>query len=153
MDNKKTVGVWLVVCAILFLLGIGLGLLLIQQPNSKIQTADNLSSKVVSSIVAYGQVKNIDGRNITLSNLGDSLTISLTDNAQIYAFSTSASSATSVASSTGKSKSVAPVKSTTPVQRTAAFENIKVGDSVNVALRLGTDGQMQGTSLVILPVK
>lgn len=134
MDKKQLITL-IVVSVVLFLLGGALGVLLQGQmgpQKTKVAAVQSLSSKAISSVVAYGQVDSINGRDITLSNLGDSLTVSLLDNAQVYSFTTQKGS-------------------TAPVQQTLKFENIKVGDKVNVAVKLLPTGQMQGSSVIILP--
>lgn len=140
VNNKKQSVILIVAGILIFLVGVGLGITL-QNSNKaqarKVQAVNNLVSKVVSSIVAYGQVENIDGRNITLSNLGDNLVISIADNAQVYSFTTP------VAGKNG---------ATAPVQQTVKFEDIKIGDNVNVAVKLSPSGQMQGSSVIILPM-
>jgi hypothetical protein len=138
--EKKYITILLSVAGILLIAFVFyLGMLF--QSSSKIQliknqTVSTLSSKTVSSINAYGKVSNINGKNVTLSNLGDRLVILMTDTSHIYSI---------VAPSLGK-KTV-----NVPIQKTIYFEDIKVGDSVNVVLKLLSDGQLQGQSLVVLP--
>ncbi|MGD0576647.1 MAG: hypothetical protein ABSA74_01050 [Candidatus Staskawiczbacteria bacterium] len=138
-ENKSKLVILIIVGVALFLIGGGLGIVSTQKGSqrTKIEATNSLSSKVVSSIIAYGQVKNIDGRNITLSNLDDNLTISIADNAQVYSFTTP------VAGKNG---------GTAPVQQTVKFENIKIGDNVNVAIKLLPSGQLEGSSVIILPL-
>jgi hypothetical protein len=134
--NKVTSIVLLVGAGILLLVfGVGLGVLYQnQQPLSQTEKAVEavkfLSSKTVPSIVAYGQVTKIDGRNITLFYSGDSITINMDANSQVYLF---------VNDSTGK-----------PVQKKVEFGEIKVGDNLNITLKLLVDGQLQGQSVFIL---
>lgn len=134
MDNKK-LAILIIAGIVLVLLG-GVAGVIFQakflSPQSKSMNA--LSSKVISSIVAYGQVKNINGKNVTLSNLGDNLLISIADNAQVYSFTTPPGSA----------------KNTAPVQQTGKFDDLKVGDNVNVAVKLLPTGQLEGVSVIIL---
>ena len=140
MYSKKQLIILIIVGVVLFLLGGAVGIIAIQggAQQGKIKMANSLSSKVVSSIVAYGQVKSIDARNLTLANLGDSLTVPVASTAQIYAFITPAT--------TGKSKTTSA-----PIQQTVSFQNIKVGDNVNVTIRLLATGQLEGSSVIILP--
>lgn len=102
---------------------------------SKLQPAvKTLSSKVVPSIVAYGQVSDMQGRNITLNYGGDSITVPIAENSNVYSF-------------------VAPVagsKTTTPTQQKVQFAEIKKGDSLNVSLKLLPDGTIQGQNVIIL---
>jgi hypothetical protein len=136
MYTKKQLAILVSAAVVLFLVGFALGYLLHPQKAAdkvKIQAATNLSSKVVSSVVAYGQVKSISGRNITLSNLGDSLTILVAADAPIYSF-------------------IVKDKATAPVQQKVSFGSIKIGDSVNVAVKTLSSGQLEGSSVIILPV-
>ena len=50
------------------------------------QIVKDLSSKVIPSIAAYGKVAKINGKNITLSYQGDSVTILVRDDAKVYYF-------------------------------------------------------------------
>lgn len=138
MDKKQLITL-IVVGVLLFLIGGAVGLLYGMQGGSrgaKVEAVNNLSSKVVSSIVAYGQVAKIEGRNITLSYLGDNLEVFITDTARIYSLTPA---------STGKTGTVAPV------QKTVDFGAIKVGDSVNVVLKLSANGKTEGSSVIIFP--
>jgi len=144
-NNKKQLVILTTVGALILLIGIGLGVVFQMQNKTQVENrkaVNSLSSKVVSSITAYGQVKNIEGRNITLSNLGDNLTISIANNAQAYSFSTP-----TTADKNGK------VTTGVPVQKTVKFGDIKVGDNVNIAIKLLPTGQVQGQTVVILPAQ
>ena len=118
-----------------FVLGGGLGVYYASEaggvPGSKAavktQAVQTLSSKVIPSITAYGQVSKIDGKNITLNYGGDSLTIKLRDDAQIFF----------------------PSTATTP-QKMAKFEDIKVGQNVSMNIKLLPDGQIEGQLVIIL---
>lgn len=136
MIEKKQLIILISAGVLIFLIAGALGFVL-GMPHgpqkAKIETATNLSSKVISSMVAYGQVKNIDGRNITLNNLGDDLTISISNTAQVYSFSV-------------------PEGATAPVQKTIKFEDIKVGDKINATIKTLPNGQLEGESVIILPV-
>lgn len=135
--NKITSIALLVGAGLLLLIfGVGLGVLFQDKqesssPSNKITEAVKaLSSKTVPSIVAYGQVTKIDGRDITLSYNGDNITITIDANGQVYSF---------VNDSTGK-----------PVQKKVEFKEVKVGDNLNITLKLLSDGQLQGQSVFIL---
>jgi len=133
--NKKQLVFLIVIGVLLFVLGGVLGVAYDTNKTpqqTKVKTVNSLSSKVVSSIVAYGQVVSIEGKNITLNNLGDNLVISIADNAKIYSLTI-------------------PSGAKAPVQSIGEFGDIKQGDSVNVNLKLLTDGQLEGSSVVILP--
>lgn len=138
MDQKNLV-IFAVIGLVIFIVGGGLGILY-QSKNPaqvvKIQAVQTLSSKVIPSITAFGQVSNIDGKNITLSFGGDSLTIKIRDDAQVYL------PATSTTDKNGK-----PVISP---QQTAQFSDIKKGENVSVNLKLLPDGQLEGQLVIII---
>ena len=142
VERKNNLVVLIIAGVLIFLVGGGLGIVFMQRGSQqiKIETASSLASKVVTSMVAYGKVENIDGKNITLSNLGDNLTISMADNAQVYSFTTPTTTDKNGKVTTG-----------TPIQQTVKFGDIKIGDNVNVAIKLLPNGQMQGSSVIILP--
>ncbi|MBI3337055.1 MAG: hypothetical protein HY005_00320 [Candidatus Staskawiczbacteria bacterium] len=89
-----------------------------------------LSSKTVLSTVAYGKVSKIEGRDITLAYNGDSIKISMAANSPVYSF---------VNDSAGK-----------PVQKKVDLREIKIGDNLNITIKLLPDGQIQGQSALIL---
>jgi len=122
----------------LFVLGGGLGILYEAQQNGpqtgKSQTEANnlvrdLSSEVVRSIVVYGKVEAIDGKNIIVSNGGDIITIELSENIQAYSSSRD---------DLGR-----------PSQQEIQIKDIKKGDILNITSKLLPDGQLQGLSVFI----
>lgn len=96
-------------------------------------TIKALGSKVVSpsSINAYGKVTNIQGRSVTFVREGDSATVVVKDNSQIFSFVKPADSASA------------------PIQQKASFKDIKVGDSINVNLKILPDGQLEATTVIL----
>jgi len=144
--DKKTSIVLFVISAVFFVLGGGLGVLYQEQKSvseiqdsPKTKAVQTLSSKVIPSITAFGQLTNIDGRNVTLTFGGDSLTVKIRDDAQIY-----------LPATTTKDSKGNPV---TAPQQTAKFSDIKVGDNVSVNLKLLPDGQIEGQLVIILGAK
>lgn len=133
MDEKKIAVIIPIIAALI--MGGAIGIYFqFQKDAPKLNIARNviksLSSKVVPSIVAFGKVSKIDGRNITLDYNGDSITISIINDAQIYG-------------SSGQDG-----------QTAESFENIKMGDNLSVNLKVLPDGQLQGQSIIILnPIK
>jgi len=103
----------------------------------KAESAQILGSKVISSISAFGKVSKIQDRDITLSSLGDVLSVDMPDTVRVYSFT------------------VAPADknglSSTAKQKIASFGDIKVGDSINANLKLLPTGKFQGVSVIILP--
>lgn len=93
-------------------------------------TIKDLSSKIIVSSVAYGQVSKIESRNITLWQNGDSLKINIPESIPIYSF---------VNNSEGKS-----------VQIKVDFKAVKVGDTLNIVIKVLPDGQIKSQSVLIL---
>jgi len=103
----------------------------IQSQNTQSVIKD-LSSKVVLSSTAYGQVSSINGRDITLTYEKDSLKIKVKDDVIIYA----------------------PTKenfSGVGDQPQVQFENIKEGDNLNVSFKLLSNGTLEGQVITIIP--
>ncbi len=146
MDKKISI-ILFVIGAIFFVLGGGLGILYQSQKDVplppkeivKIEAVQILSSKVIPSITAFGQVTNIEGKNITLTFGGDSLKVKVRDDAQFY-----------LPATTTKDKDNKPIISP---QQTAKFSDIKIGNNVSVNLKLLPDGQIEGQVVIILGVR
>jgi len=119
-----------------FLLGGALGMYYQKGPgvglSSNSDLVKTLSSKVVPSMIAYGAVSKIDGRTLTLTYGTDSIVVPVAEGAQVFSFTQT---------TTGS----------TPTQKEANFSDIKVGNSINVSLKLLSNGNLQGTSVIILP--
>ena len=124
----------------IFILGAGTGVVFMAQKNApkfKIAARDaevvkNLSSKTVPSIVAYGKVEKIEGKNITLAFSGDTITVPIAPNAHIFSL-----------------RSVVDKTNGSSVQD-SSFEKIKNGDTLSINLKLLADGTMQGSTINIL---
>ena len=132
---NKTISAVLIPGLLFLVLGIGVGFLyktLSISPQIQKTTAviKDLSSKTVLSITAYGQVSNIEGEDITLSHNGDSIKVGMKENSPVYSFTND---------STGK-----------PVQKKVSLKEIKIGDNLNITIKLLPDGQIQGQSVLIL---
>ena len=121
---------------------LGLGYIIGQAQTESSQTETPLSSLIESKVTkglsttALGEVIEISGRNITLSNEGDILTISIKEDATIAR--------------------LAPPTETTEAPQPAArkeieFAEIKVGDWVNIASQLKADGTLEGIDVMISP--
>jgi len=83
-----------------------------------------INSKVIPSPIAFGEITKISGRIVTLNYAGESLDISVKDNAQIYSFSQG--------------------------QKQIDFSQIKVGDWLNITIEVLPDGQVQGLSVAVV---
>ncbi|HLD52070.1 MAG TPA: hypothetical protein VJA82_02085 [Sediminibacterium sp.] len=139
--ERKNLTIIIVVAVVAVIIGLALGMNLSpksavsKEQSNKFETAvKSLSSKVIPSIIAYGQVTKIENKNITLTYNNETLTIPLTQSTSIYTF---------VAPETGS-------KTTAPTQKKAAFSEIKVGDSLNITIKLLPDGTIEGQSVIIL---
>ena len=133
--NKAILVVFVIIGIIIFAVGVTLGIFYQIQKDApellKAAALEKLSSAVVPSIVAYGQVTSISGSEITLSNAGDSLTIFIASDANVSSFSTNQGS---------------------PLEQKVGFAEIKTGDYVNISVKLSSDGQMEGDVVIILPL-
>lgn len=127
---------------ILLGLGFGLGLDWAQKEIKKAKVESPLAvllgSKVIGSIdaIASGEVKEISGRNLTLSKEGDTFTIPVSQEARI-------------------NRIVPPKKISEPPQPTTVeeigFEEIKIGDKVNIVCKLKADASLEGVDVTVLP--
>lgn len=135
--------VLLVVCA----LGAGLGIFYqtqqapqFAQAGSSVQTMaatiSKLSSGLVPSIVAYGQVTNINGQNLTLSFANQSMTIGMAQNVPVYSFTPSTSS-------------TALKSNVVSAQKAITLSDIKKGDYANVTIKILPNGQMEGQTIIV----
>ena len=88
-------------------------------------TVKELSSPVITPIVAYGQVKKIDGKNITLNFNEGSLTVKIKDDAKVY-YSTSNGN------------------NSAPTMKEVNFNNIKVNDTLDIFLEISKDNRLEG---------
>ena len=99
------------------------------QTKEVVKTVNVLGSKTVPSIVAYGQVEKIEGKNITLTNMGDSITVKIKDNAQIISF----------------------LNRDDPIaNKQANFSDIKKGDTLNITVKVLPNGSLEGETAIIL---
>jgi hypothetical protein len=144
MNKPIAIFISIIVLLLVFVLGGGIGILyqtrkdapLLEKAAQSEGVIKNLSSKTVLSIVAYGQVTNIQGRDITLTYAGDTLTVRIKENSMIYSLVTP--------STTQKGAAAAPT------QQKAEFKDIKKGDNLNVTLRLLPDGQLEASVVMIM---
>ena len=142
--NKITI-YSLIIIIVLVSLGTGAGLGIFYQAQKdapqikKSQTIEStvkeLSSKVVSSVNSYGQVESINGKNIILTNNGDSITIKILDKAIIYSL---------IPDNTSGAKTVSG-------RRQIEFKDIKKNDTLNIVLKVLPDGQFESQMVVVMP--
>lgn len=142
MSKTNIIVLVIVIAVVGVIVGLGLGMMLQKQADapkvSKFAAYETavkaLSSKAVPSIIAYGQVSNIEGRKVTLNYSGETLVVDVAQNANVYALTPAAGAK-------------AP---TAPVQRKALFTEVKKGDNLNITLKLSSDGKIEGQSVIIL---
>lgn len=141
--NMKTALIFLaVVGVIIFILGFGLGILYeIKTPAfQKIKTAEPtinvLSSKVVQTANAFGEVKNITGNNVTLTYLGDEITMNIANNAQVFL---------AIPQKDPKTGNLL-----TGIPIVGKFTDIKIGDQISVTFKIDPlNGQINGNQIYI----
>lgn len=147
---EKSSMVWLIIAGIVFFVlggGAGIiysqkmvselpqGLLSNQQPNLSDNLLKTLTSNVLLPVVAYGKVTQINGRGVSIEIGGSTLTVKINQDAKIY-FSLESTNATK----TGKASTVQPE---------ARFEDIKVGDNLNIYIKFLPDGSFGGQTVYI----
>lgn len=135
MNRVASLVLFVIIITIFFALGGGLGIFYQSQKGGggegvSANILKNLNSKAVPSIIAYGQVTKIEGRNVTLSFNGDSVTVKVSDSASINSFVKDSAGATT--------------------QQKKDFSQIKNGDTLSINVKLLSDGNLQGESVIIL---
>ena len=146
--NKILIFLLIIAGAVIFTVGGGgLGILYQTQKDApqigKLQATElalnnivkELSSTVISSIISYGKVSKIEGRNITLTFEKESLTIKVREDALVFSM-----------------VQTAPLKNGsafTTTQQKAEFKDIKLGDDLNIRVKLSIDGQLEGGVIII----
>jgi len=105
---------------------------------SEPSVANLLNSKVINGLtaVANGQIKEVSGRNLIIAANGETLSVSVKDDADI-----------------GR---LLPTKENTNIPQPMAredikFEEMKVGDQVNIFCNLKTDLSLEGSNITVLP--
>ena len=99
-----------------------------------------LSSKV-AFFYARGSVTKIDGRNITLDYSGDTLAVPINSTAQISVLPNAQTSNKIVSG-----QNVSETQSLLPLVK---FEDIKIGDTIAVYLKITPNSTLEGTTVVI----
>ncbi len=127
--NKIGIITLIIVGVALFLLGGGLGVYFqMRNDASQISAVKALSSGVVSSIVAYGELTKIDGNNLTLTYEGKSITVNILDSAKVYYFLTTSSE---------------------EATKEIGIKDLKVGDKLHVSIKVSFNGQIEGTTVAV----
>jgi len=134
--DKTTIIILITAILVSLVLGTGLGIFYqIQKDAPKIQagekmaaTIKDLSSGMVPSIVAYGEVSAINERTITLVYNSKTIQIEVSKDAKIY-------------TNNGTGKGTLP---------TAKFSDIKKGDRLNITMKVSPDGSLTSQMVVIV---
>lgn len=133
MDNKKITAIILLVIGgiVILVVGVFSGILAERQiTGPKLEKAKAalqiIGSKLVPSITVFGEVKNISGRDVVLEYVGESVTVKVKNDAQIVTLLKEGG------------------------QREAKFEDLKIGDFVNVSLNITQDGEVEGSQVRII---
>jgi len=132
MESKKLYILISVAILIAFVVGLSLGIFYqANKVSPQIQQTENImksiSSEVINAVVAFGFVSGVsDGRVVTLSYNGENLDIVLQESAKINLYE-------------GTEK------------KEVQFQDIKIGDKVNVTAEIGKDGSIQGNMMIIFP--
>lgn len=153
----KTTGIILliVIGSIIFVIGGGAGVSYQTQKQAPefekmSSTLNSLSSSVVPTIVASGKVTEINGRNVTLSNLDNSITVKIIDDARVYFFTPVFEI---IENSTAKDSTIIdkkPEVAENSVQKDALFSDIKKDDNLSINMKMLADGTMIANSVIIL---
>ncbi len=103
----------------------------------------SLSSSVVPAVSAYGAISKIDGQNLTLTKNSDSIIVPIKADARIYTIVINQSAPVKAGSQ--------PVKPTS-VTKQIALKDLKLGDNVSVNFKVLAGGQIEGFTVIVLPV-
>lgn len=140
---QKSNLIFLIIGGLILLgLGYGYGFLSGQKEIAGIKTdgplTDLIDSKVITKLNAFalGEVTETSGRSLTLNNQGDTLTILVKEEATINRLLPS------------EGEIEAPQAAET---EEIEFEEIKIGDRVNIVCELKADGSLEGVQVVVLP--
>jgi len=98
------------------------------------------SLKVIPSVIAFGEVTKISNRTVTLTYGTENLAIRIKEDAKISSYNMPAPN--------DKGEQII---SDIPGQKNAEFKDIKIGDKLNVSLKILPDGEIEGLSVIIFP--
>ncbi len=129
----------LILLGLSFSLGLSSGKKVTEGIKTEAPLADLLGSELIGNLTtaASGEVTEISGRNLTLSKDGDSLTISIREDAPLYRLASPEEKATEVPQ---------------PVAREEIeFGEIKIGDTVSISCQLKADASLEGIEIIVLP--
>jgi hypothetical protein len=130
MDKTKSITTLVTAIILSFVLGALAGVFYQKQKSdpqikSTAGTIQKLSSRVVNAIVTYGTITSVDNnRNVTLSYDGESMMMSIAQDAKVYVYENN-------------------------TRKEISFGDVKVGDSVNITAALDAAGNVVGNMIVI----
>jgi len=101
------------------------------------ESLEILSSKIISTINAYGEVVDIKGRDVFLSYEGDTIKINVDDDAVIY----------SVVEKINPDPSDITKNAS---QELVDFSQIKIGDNLNVGIKINENFQFEAQLIMIM---
>ena len=141
--NKLLTFLFTIGAVFIFVLGGGAGILYQTQKDAPqidklASLLKRITSRAIPSITAYGQVASIEGKNITLASGGDNIIVSVRGDTEIYSF----------AQPTAQKQEQAVL----PTKQLVKFEDIKKGDTLNISLKVLPDGQLEGNTIIIMPL-
>jgi hypothetical protein len=98
-----------------------------------------MSSKAIATIITYGKITNITGRDITLSSSGTDITIHMADDATFISFLNS-----------NPNQKNAPTGTIVGGQQKLKLSDVKTGESASVNFRVLPSGQFVGNALILI---
>lgn len=130
--DKKSIIILILIGVVIFVVGGGVGILYKTEKTSEfsIKGSNMLSSRVISKIVAYGEVTEINKRNITLSFLEESLTFEIKENTPVYKI---------VGDEPGSA-----------FWQDSTFNEIKEGNRLNINLKIKENNEIEIVAVYIL---
>lgn len=134
MNKNSLIVLSIVIVLVALGLGGGIGILYQMQKdapqiNKATEVVKKLTSKAIPSIVAYGQIVSIEGRNLKVSFNGEDVAVKISDTAAVTSFDTDSQGKTS--------------------QQNLDFSQVKLGQTVSINTRVLLDGQLQGEAIMI----
>jgi len=94
-----------------------------------------IGSKVITSIVAYGEVSKISGRTVTLTSGAESIEVFIKENAVFLSH---------VILAVGEK-----IPETVPQQKEVGFSDIKIGNNLSATIKILPSGGAESVSVVI----
>jgi hypothetical protein len=90
------------------------------------------ASKTVASILSYGQISDIQGRDVTLAFGGDYITVNIKQDANVYSYSSNSANAQ---------------------KKQLNFSDLKKGDTVNISMTMSQEGKFTANSVMVVSQK